>query len=176
MRKNPSPYVFILISFLLIGCQRAVVALASQKRQAVDQGQLKEIIRDYLNRNVGYIGFGGKVFSAYQVLGKEEAGDTIKEYVWVLCQEYYLSNGQAKLGTGVMLPVALTIRRQENDYRVISHRAPRDGNLYLTDIREIFPKDVQGDLVAKDAVSYNQRSEQLQREVEQEAKAYYKTR
>lgn len=155
------------------GCRQEPVAQSVSDIPGYHQDGYSEIVHGYLNRNCGYAGFGGKVFCAYWVLGTEGTGEAIKEYVWTVCEEYYVSDGNIRRGTGVMLPVALTLKEQGDGTRIISHKAPRNGTLYANDVRELFPKAIQRRILGKDVEYMNRLSGILHQEAEREAKAYY---
>ena len=83
--------------------------------------------------------FGGKVFCVPDVLGTRlrgtPAGVIVKEYVYADCQEYYPKAGHLELGTGAVLPVVITARRDGNGYSLVGSQTLPDGG----GGREIFP-------------------------------------
>ncbi len=128
-----------------------------------------EIIKDYLTEQIGVSSFGGKVFSAYQVMGMEPAGEFTKIYLWVLVQEYYVDQQALQMGTGTSEPAVLFVQMQDGAYRIVDYKDAGEGYQYLT---ENFPPNILP-LIQLPADAYNQRSDQLSTEVEEEAKAYF---
>lgn len=137
------------------------------------QEELKKSTKNYLDRNISIVGFDGKSFCSYEVLGFKESGEIVNEYLWVLCQEFYKENSNLKRGSGVSLPVALSIERQESNYKIVRHRIPRDGNLNSRDVEEIFPKSIHDKIFPGDMNYYNKRVRTFEAETEEEAKAYF---
>lgn len=128
-----------------------------------------ETIKDYLTEQIGVSSFGGKVFSAYQVMGTEPAGEFTKIYLWVLVQEYYVDQQTLQMGTGTSEPVVLFVQMQDGEYQIVDYKDAGEGYQHLT---ENFPPNILP-LIQLPADAYNQRSDQLSDKVEKEAKAYF---
>jgi hypothetical protein len=58
-------------------------------------------------------------------------------------QEYYKKNGKLEIGTGWSVPLILNIERISAQIVVKNHIAPRDGELYVKDIQNQYPKKIQ---------------------------------
>jgi hypothetical protein len=164
---------FILLSsFVLFDCGKADHLTNGQTLSAGQQQlavELREVTKNYLVAKIGVVGFGGKVFCAHKVLALEESGDDVKEYVYVLCQEYYESGAELKKGTGLKLPVALDIQKQAGAYRVLSHQVPRDAG-YKKEIERLFPQKTHDEIFSLESGGSN-----LQDEVDAEARNHFKT-
>ncbi len=84
--------------------------------------------------------FGGKVFTAHEILGAKAE----EIYVWAYAQEFYKENNALEKGTGLSCPVVLTVDSQdEKEVNIIDHKMPRDGSFCSQDIKTLFPKKVQ---------------------------------
>ena len=140
--------------------------LTSQQKQLATD--VKNVTKDYLVKNVGNIGSRGKMFCVYTVLDIEPQSSGVNEYVFTLCQEYYLSNGELKDGTGTDLPVALFLQRSDDGYKVVDSKIPGPGDEYWADIKKFFPEKTFAEIRSLTA-NYAQG----QKEAELEAKAYY---
>ena len=132
----------------------------------------RKVVKTYLEENIWKTTFGGKTFCAYEVLGE---GNNLYihrgiQYMWVLCEEYYLKNNKLRKGGGTSLPVALVLQKENHIYKVISHKIPRDGKLYVNDIKRIFPEDIQNKIFSND---YNRRIEVLSNEIKKEVELYF---
>jgi len=64
------------------------------------------------------------VFAGYDVVKKEEDGALSKNYIWVVCQEYYMDDGNVRRGTEISVPAVVTLARSVNDYRVMDFKMP----------------------------------------------------
>lgn len=112
---------------------------------AVATSKIAEVTGQYLQTQnflkdaIGYSSAGSEVFCAYESYGAEEKMGAISEYLWVVCDEYALENGQLHRKTASSLPVALIIEQQESKYQVVSHKIPRDGVGHTKDLELIFP-------------------------------------
>lgn len=129
-----------------------------------------EYIKEFLNISYSCTPFGGKMFSAYYPLGVEYDGHTIKLYLWMLVMEYYLDHQDLKRGCGMAKPVVLFVEIREG-YRIVGYQ---DGGLAGDKIKVNFPAAIQKLFFdGGDVAAYNHRSELLQQEISEEAKAYF---
>jgi hypothetical protein len=129
-------YLLIIIT-LFIGCAHAHCQL-NNKQQELAQS-LAGVTDDYLAEHIGKTGFGGKTFCTYKTLAIEETTPGVNEYLFAVCQEYYPNDGRLKKGTGIKLPVVLSLQKENQIYRVVGHKTPRDGSQYWHDIETLFP-------------------------------------
>jgi hypothetical protein len=136
---------------------------------AVDRLVPSQVIQEYLTGKVGATAYGGKVFSAYQVMGTEQAGPVIKLYLWALVQEYYVDQNTLKDGTGSSLPVVLFIKMQAGKYHIFDFKDAGEGYQYLT---VNFPPAVLP-LINLPADAYNLRVTRLSNENRHAAELYY---
>jgi hypothetical protein len=128
--------VFLLLLLVLTGSCRHL-------NQSVNKAD-DECIQSYLDGKVLNPSFGGKVFSSHKILLVEND----KIYVWGYLQEYYKKTGILEEGTGMSGPLVLNIKKDGDKIAVISHVAPRDGDLYSADIRNLFPKQIRELIIA----------------------------
>jgi hypothetical protein len=136
---------------------------------AVDQIVPSQTIKDYLTQKVGASAYGGKVFSAYQIMGTEQSDQVIKLYLWALVQEYYLDQNMLKDGTGSSVPVVLFIKMQAGSYQIFDFKDAGEGYQYLT---VNFPPEILPQINLP-AEAYNQRVERLSIENSRAAKTYF---
>ena len=154
---------------MLTGCIRVE---KNSNGNTLDQDALRAATQGYLVTHIGLGSFGGQVYCASHILGSAQKESTTEAYLWVLCQEYYWENGKLALGTGASLPVALILESRDGDYSVTGHRVPRDGSLYGKDVRSIFPRSIQAEILSVDPSEYNQRAQALEHEVERQARIH----
>lgn len=140
----------------------------------VEKTALRKVVKTYLEENIWEPNQNGRTFCAYEVLG-EEGNSNIHQYVWALCQEYYLENTKLREGGGTSLPVALTLQKENHIYKIISHRIPEDGSFYPESIKRIFPKNIRKNKMFSNDVSYhNQHIRILQDEIKKDVELYFK--
>ena len=126
-------------------------------------------IQDYLIQKIGATSFGGKVFSAYQIIGTEQAGQVIHIYLWTLVQEYYVEQGSLKDGTATSEPVVLFVEMQDGRYRIVDYKDAGEGYQYLT---KNFPPNIIS-LINEPAAEYNLRVDHLSDETKKQAETYF---
>jgi hypothetical protein len=162
---------FTLILFL-VACQPA--ADISIKNMEII-GQVEDI-EAYLATNVGISAYGGEVLCAYEPLNAQQ-GEDGGIFLWAMCLEYYLEDGNLTLGSGISLPVALQIEQIDDDrYDIVGHLLPRDGAFYGGDVRAYFPKSAWSQIMPEsldEIDAYNARAESLEQEIEKIAGDYY---
>lgn len=138
MRYALHVMLWLLLStfVFMVGCAGKMDEKAFQPSEQFLQ---KLNIEQYMNSQIGFTSQGGQLYSAFEVLGYEAGDEQITLYLWVLCKEY-AKTGE---GSGISVPISVTIGKKDGQYTIISHQMPRDGDLYAEDIKKIFPKDVQ---------------------------------
>ena len=142
---------------------------STQTYQALDQLIPSGTIKDFLTQKIGATAFGGKVFSAYQVMGTEQSGQVIRLYLWALVQEYYLDGQTLKDGTGSSIPVVLFIKPQAGATQIVDYKDAGEGygNLTINFPAWVLP------MIRLPADQYNLRVSLLSEENRQAAEAFY---
>ena len=97
------------------------------------------VIKDYLVKSIISPNFGGEVFSAYSLLGRNE--DQL--YIWAYTQEFYEDSGDINRGTGRSGPLVLLVDDSDEMLLITEHKEPRDGSYYAEDITILFPPEIQ---------------------------------
>lgn len=74
-------------------------------------------------------------------------------YLWVYCGGYILENDELKNLSGFSGPVKINYPNELSfyDFRRFSYEAPRDGSLYIEDIKDMFPENIQQKILNYDA-------------------------
>jgi hypothetical protein len=161
MKQHPikiSAGLFSVILFILsMSCSNSKKDL-SQK----DDG----VVQKYLDEKVMQPSFGGKVFSAFNVL-KRESG---KLYIWAYMQEYYKKENKIELGTGWSVPMEIDIEETTWGISIKDHFTPGDGEIYSKDILVHFPDDIQKQIFD---FSGTPELQKLENACKQRAREYY---
>jgi hypothetical protein len=167
--------VLLSVGLLLLNCRSQQPQLSSEMLTAHQKelaAQLHDVTTNYVDKTIGVASFGGKPFCAYRILDVEESGDNINEYVFAICQEYYLKdNTKLAKGTGVSLPVALNIGKRDGAFRILGHQEPADGDRYSVDVQRIFPKKTHYEILQ--AINYGEGA-RMQSSIETDARNYYR--
>lgn len=87
-------------------------------------------------------------------------------YVWALCEEFYMENGELKEGSGVSVPAKINYPNQLSFYDLskFSYEVPGDGNQNPKDIRAIFPVNVQARIFSYNIEILNQKIKKIARD------------
>ncbi|MCK5061982.1 hypothetical protein KAR28_05565 [Candidatus Parcubacteria bacterium] len=80
-------------------------------------------------------------------------------YAWVRCGEFIVQNGKLKELSGKSAPAKINYPNELSFYDLskFSYEAPRDGSLYLEDIKTIFPLNVQKIILNFDSGNLNKK-------------------
>lgn len=125
--------VLICISFVIGSCQQ---------KTSVPDKKNTDNIEKYLDTKVMETAYNGKVFSAHKVFMEQDN----KIYLWAYMQEYYKRDGKTLLGSGWSVPLILTIENSPEGITVKGHTAPRDGELYSLDVKDLFPEKIRQEI------------------------------
>lgn len=128
--KSSKVLFVLLLTLIAVSC--------SQKKKQLTVTNVKQIEK-YLDTKVMVPAYDGVVLSAHKVLMQDN--NTL--YVWAYLQEYYKKDGKTMLGSGWSVPLILTLEENADGIMVKNHKYPRDGELYSKDIRELFPSEIQ---------------------------------
>ena len=79
---------------------------------------------------------------AHASLGSVREGQTVSFYGLAYYGEYNERNGEITLEEAGLLPVALTFREENGEYRLTEYWEPEDGSGYVASIKEKFPEDL----------------------------------
>lgn len=107
---------------------------------AIEDPIIAEVIQLALVDRIGATAFGGEPFCSYELFMplQTEIDGTIKAYMRVRCQEFYEDCGALLRGTGISVPVALTLEEREEGWSV-DHQTPTYGSAGGVSIYDIFP-------------------------------------
>jgi hypothetical protein len=101
-------------------------------------------INSYLSTHLGFTSRGGDMHCAYTPLGQ----DSTRIFIQTLCLELVQSGDSVAHGSGRGGPVALTVTRDGDSVRIVSHDVPVDGGGQAESIRRIFPASVAEQIFA----------------------------
>ncbi|HET90262.1 MAG TPA: hypothetical protein ENN99_05925 [Chloroflexi bacterium] len=136
----------------------------------VIEPQMQDAIEAYLVEHVGLASFGGEVFCAVELLDADMQAWTQNVYVWALCAEYYVAQGELTMGAASSLPVALVVRGRADSYQVVEHRVPGDGSNYGPDIEALFSPRAREEMCPGDPACINARAARLEQIVAERAR------
>lgn len=87
--------------------------------------------------------------------------DLFPLYIWAVCGEYVIEDNKLVNISGSSLPVTINYPNELSFYdpRKFTHEVPRDGSYYTTDVKELFPPDVQVKIFAHEVEHILERAE-----------------
>lgn len=91
-------------------------------------------------------------------------------YAWVLEEMYHQVNKEIKEESGSSIPHKFIIKKRNNKYVVTSSIIPRDGSLYVKDMKKIFPLSVRNEM---NKVHQDGTIERLELEIKKQVELYY---
>lgn len=128
---------------------------------------LKKAINDYLLTQ-NYFSWKNQMNSRnYCAVENLDPGhESFPVYVWALCEELTMENGELKIVSGSSGPVKINYSGSSEDYDLnkFSFEAPSDGSGYPDDVRKIFPLNVQLRIRAHDVSSLESKLHNIARE------------
>ena len=136
---------------------------------------IQETIHDYLKNSLTVSAFGDEVFCSFEVLGHDETKSKLNLYLWTLCSELYVADGEIKEGGGVSEPLILVLERTDKEYTVTKHIEPERGITYAQSAQNIFPEEYHSK-VLPDKVTpqeFNERTKTLSYWVKEQGKDFY---
>lgn len=154
--KKPT---FWIISVAIVACIVVAVCFltnpSNNKRAAIDleanlESFIHQCIMDY-NEDIYYHEEDAYANESHTIVGTENEDNKITVYAWVLYQRWELKDGKAVNISGGHIPTAITVERlAEDSYQLVEYWEAGDGNRYISDIEEKFPKSVQKALWAEE--------------------------
>src|SRR5262249_38805513 len=136
----------LTIITLFAGCANTRYQMNNMQKELARS--LTGVTDAYLTENIGKTGFTGKTFCTYKTLDIEETRQGVSEYLFAVCQEYHLNDGRLKEGTGISLPIVLFLQKENQIYKVLGHKIPRDGSQNWHDIETLFPARTHDEIQA----------------------------
>ncbi len=106
----------------------------------------------------------GKVFCSDETLMVTEE----KVFVWALCEEFVLADGNLETGSAFSMPFAVHFVKDESGFRVGRIEPPEDGGNYAASVRRLFPKELHDRILHQDVPV-----EALQADVKEKATAHF---
>jgi hypothetical protein len=94
-------------------------------------------------------------FCVFEVLDKEQQLFPIS--LWVRCGEFEFQNNKTSELSGISAPILIDYPNELSYFnpQLFSHKLPRDGSLYLQDVKTIFPEYLQQTILKYDVTTIN---------------------
>ncbi len=113
---------------------------------AVAPGPLTEdalgyLIHSYLPDHILKAGLGGKVFCAYELYGWELKTDTATAWLWTICEEHFVTEGDLDEVSAVSNPVTIHLSKLPAGWIVSFAEQPEEASFYEDSIRRMFPPE-----------------------------------
>jgi len=110
-------------------------------------GTMEKLITDYLENDeveaqkLNREDKLGKVFAAYEVLGKEQAGEVQTLYLWTLQADVWLQDNQPRTINWKAGPMVVKLAGRGSQWEVVSSSRP-SGENYDADLQALFPPEL----------------------------------
>ena len=137
--------------------------------------EIEIAIKDYLveksdKEPAHYESEKGFVSFKIYLLEEKEKNLHYNIYAWVLEEKYYKENNEIKKDSGSSIPYKFVVKYLDDEYVVADSRIPRDGSLYIKDMKNIFPYLVRKDM---DDIYIDGTIERLQLDIQEQIKLYF---
>lgn len=87
----------------------------------------------------------GRLYCGVTILGHSATGGLL--YVYFTCVQFVSSGGTLQQATGTSAPALLHVEGAGSQMHVLSWRLPRDGSLYVADVKQMFPAAVADEVL-----------------------------
>ncbi len=163
---------FTQTSLIILTLTPGLQVIDNNSRPNVEKFVSAQYIKDYLIMNYGYQSFGGKVFCGYQPIGIGNDGNTIKEYLWIKCLEYYLNNQKLEIGSAVSLPIVLSVEVRNGQYKIVDSKDSGGANQL---VQTNFPLAIQRIILNRDVAPdmFNKGTIKISLSLQKEAEVYF---
>lgn len=113
-----------------------------------------------------------KTFVSMQTYLLEEKVKNKKYYVyaWVLSGKYFIEDEEIKQDSISSIPYKFVVEKSDGKFIVTDTLMPREGSLYTTDMKNIFPRSVRDDF---EKCQIDGTIERLQMEITEQTKLYF---
>ncbi|WNF38379.1 hypothetical protein RJD24_08145 [Bacillaceae bacterium IKA-2] len=125
----------------------------------------EQVVENYLTEEVMNSNFGGEIFVAYEILETNKNKGEI--YLWALIEKYYKKGKNTEMGSGMSVPIVLSVSEHNDSLEILSHSLPRDGSYYSEDIKELFPKKIQDKILGYSSNHIGDLIEELENKVKE---------
>lgn len=141
MNKNKKIIIIVLI-IAIVASAIGVYFYTNQKEALpLPKTALDNIVEENVAPLAFKPNFGGKIFGAYNLIASEKTGDTIKIYMYLVAEEYYVKDNKILKGTAGAFPTIVVVKQDGNKYiyeKAIISRVEEE-----EEANNIFPKAVQ---------------------------------
>jgi len=130
--------LFILLTLLILlttACRSSEIELSD-----VD----KTVVENYIRSEYRTGGSLGSTLVAVDILGSDKTKEEV--YIWALIQEYSFAEADAEIESGASLPFVLEVDVDEV-FAIVGSRIPRDGSMFSEDVKNIFPDELQEEIL-----------------------------
>ena len=99
-----------------------------------------------------------KIFTDFKEFGITKDESYRYVYIWIVKESYYVVENKIVSGSASSMPYKFTFELNEN--KVVKYEIPKDGNEYISSIKEMYPDDIENK-----AINYQWNDNKLIKEV-----------
>ncbi|WP_284141227.1 hypothetical protein [Virgibacillus sp. LDC-1] len=102
--------------------------------------EMNDVISDYIiQKYADTYANTEKQFEVHKVYGTSEKDEILTVYLWSYYGGYSKATG-IENQSGHSLPAMIRLSKKEDSFTVIEYKEPKDGSLYSSSLRKMFPK------------------------------------
>lgn len=148
--------------------KKSLDKITKEHVEHIPKEALDRIIKEHVEPISVKPSFGGKPFCDYKIIDSEKNDNTIKIYLWLMAQEYYVENDKLVEGTGGGFSAVLTIKQEDNNYKYVDCNISRA--VETEESLKIFPKSIRKKANEKSTFEKSSLDK-----IQKDAETYFKT-
>jgi len=129
-----------LVKWLLITFTLIIITGCSSRQDVQVTKEMNEIISNNIKNHYKNIYLeDDNQFEAQKVYGAKESRGIIHIYIYSVYKEFRKDEPTER--SGHSLPALVKLKKDGVTFKVIEYKEPKDGSLYASSIKKIFPKE-----------------------------------
>lgn len=133
-----SIYFILFGALFLVGCSENELNLHDGDKHITEE--MDEVISEYIIQKYTSSYYDTeKQFEVHKVYGTNDSDGVISVYMWSYYGGFNRSTG-IENQSGHSLPAVIRLSKKEEKYSVIEYIEPKDGSLYQSSLKKMFPK------------------------------------
>lgn len=158
-------FTFLSIATIsLAGCNEKPTKYEDESHNVT--AEINELISDYIIET--YASSSNETdqqFEVHKIYGTSESKGVLSVYLYSYYGGFNKST-RIELQTGHSLPAVIKLKRIEGQYKVIDYTEPKDGSLYSSSLKKMFPEKYINQ-ISHDTSNIGDLEEEMARKVEQ---------
>jgi len=129
---------FFILVLILTACTNDGLELKDGDKHLTEE--MHDVISDYIVQKYASAYYATeRQFEVHKVYGTSEANGVLSVYMWSYFAGFNKSTG-TEGQSGHSLPAVIKLKKDGEDYKVIKYTEPKDGSMYASSLKKMFPK------------------------------------